>query len=59
MKTDRQIVAIAKTRGATRIYSNDSDIANIAADCNIEVIALWDLPMPPEEQQRLFDQGPM
>ena len=30
VKTDRQIVAIAKTRGVTRIYSNDTDIANIA-----------------------------
>lgn len=57
VKTDRQIVAIAKTRGATRIYSNDSDIANIAAESNIEVVALWDLAMPPEEQQRLFAPG--
>lgn len=54
VKTDRQIVAIAKTRGVTRIYSNDSDIANIAADCNIEVIAIWQLPLPPSEQPNLF-----
>ena len=54
VKTDRQIVAIAKTRGVTRIYSNDSDIANIAAESNIEVVALWQLPLPPESQPGLF-----
>ena len=55
VKTDRQIVAIAKTRGVTRIYSNDIDIVNIAADSNIEVIQVWQLPTPPEEQPTLFD----
>lgn len=55
VKTDRQIVAIAKTRGAMRIYSNDGDIANIADESNIEVVALWQLPIPPAEQPRLFD----
>ena len=58
IKTDRQIVAIAKTRGATRIYSNDGDIANIAAESNIETVALWQLPLPPEQQQKLFEGEP-
>jgi predicted nucleic acid-binding protein len=55
VKTDRQIVAIAKTRGVVRIYSNDTDIANIAAEDGIEVVAVWNLPIPPAEQPKLFD----
>lgn len=58
VKTDRQIVAIAKTRGATRIYSNDGDLVNIAADCDIEVVPVWQLPIPPEAQPTLFDGKP-
>ena len=57
VKTDRQIVAIAKTRGATRIYSNDGDMVNIAAGA-IEVVSLWHLSLPPEEEPDLFDQEP-
>ena len=55
VKADRQIVAIAKTRDVTKIYSNDRDLANIAADSNIEVIPVWQLPTPPEDQPKLFD----
>ena len=54
VKTDRQIVAIAKVLGITRIYSNDSDMHNIASDSGIEVIAVWQLPLPPSEQPTLF-----
>ena len=58
VKADRQIVAIAKTRGVSRIYSNDGDMMNIAAgDSEIEVIPVWQLPMPPAEQQHLFQAG--
>ena len=57
VKTDRQIVAIAKTRGVTRIYSNDSDMVNIAADSGIDVIPVWNLPLPPAEQAKLFEAG--
>ncbi len=58
VKTDRQIVAIAKTCGAARIYSNDSDLVNIAAGCNIAVVPVWKLPIPPEAQPTLFDRKP-
>ena len=54
VKTDRQIVAIAKVLGVERIYSNDSDMQNIASDSGIEVISVWQLPLPPGEQSTLF-----
>ena len=54
VKTDRQIVAIAKVLGVTRIYSNDRDMQNIASESGIEVIAVWQLPPPPAEQTTLF-----
>ena len=57
VKTDRQIVAVAKTRGATCIYSNDGDIANIAADSGVDVIMIWQLPVPPETQTPLPLEG--
>jgi hypothetical protein len=55
IKYDRQIVAIAKVVGATTIYSDDSDIAAIAARANIKVIGLADLPLPPESAQQEMD----
>ena len=54
VKTDRQIVAIAKVLGVAHIYSNDSDMQNIASGSGIEVIAVWQLPPPPGEQAPLF-----
>ena len=55
VKADRQIVAIAKVLGVARIYSDDSDMQNIASESGIEVIAVWQLPPPPNEQATLFD----
>jgi hypothetical protein len=53
VKFDRQIVAIAKTHAATRIYSDDPHIANHGADCDIKVIDLAHLAVPPAVQQEL------
>lgn len=53
VKTDRQIVAVARTLGAVRIYSNDGDMRNIAATCGIEVVHVADLPLPPPSQPAL------
>jgi predicted nucleic acid-binding protein len=55
VKTDRQIVAVAKTLGATRIYSNDGDVRNIAAKVGIEVVHVWDLPVPQPTQPPLVE----
>lgn len=51
LKYDRQIVAIAKTVGATTIYSDDRDIRALAKRVEIEVIGLADLPLPKQSRQ--------
>ena len=51
LKYDRQIVAIAKVAGASVIYSDDDDVRTIAAEVNIPVKGLADLPLPPQDPQ--------
>ena len=51
IKYDRQIVAIAKVARASAIYSDDGDIRSIAADEEIPVMGLADLPLPDEARQ--------
>ena len=50
---DRQIVAIAKTYGATMIYSDDSDVEKFAKQQMISVVKTWELPLPPAKQIHL------
>lgn len=49
-KFDDQIVAIATNENATIIYSDDSDIAGLAAG-RFQVIGIAALPLPPEKAQ--------
>jgi hypothetical protein len=58
VKYDRQIVAIAKVNSATTIYSDDADIAAIAARAKIKVVGLVDLPLPAEKAQLDFQLEP-
>lgn len=57
VKIDRQIIAIARTRGATRIYSDDEGAATFAAKIGLEVVESWKMPLPPidPQQQLSFD----
>lgn len=48
IKYDWQIVAIAKTEGATIIYSDDRGIYNIGVRNKLTVIKTAQLPLPPE-----------
>ncbi len=50
VKFDRQIVAIAKTKNATTIYSDDGDVAAFGADAGLEVIGVAALALPPPSQ---------
>jgi predicted nucleic acid-binding protein len=50
LRFDRQIVAIAKTNGAVRIYSDDEDVMKFARRLGIEVIRTWELPLPSAKQ---------
>ena len=52
LKYDRQIVAIAKVHQATTIYSDDEDIEKVAAESDIPVIGLADIPVPDAKLQR-------
>jgi predicted nucleic acid-binding protein len=55
IKIDRQVVAIAKVRGATVIYSTDGDIATLARESDLQVRHIADLPMPDEEMPLFRD----
>jgi len=57
LRFDRQIVAIARTNGARRIYSDDEDVARFAARLGIEVICTWQLPLPAARQIDMDYQG--
>lgn len=51
IKFDRQIVAIAKVVGASKIYSDDGDVVRIGAAAGIKVVSVAELPLPPETAQ--------
>lgn len=59
VKVDRQIVAVAKTQKAERIYTSDADIQKLAGEVpGLTPIMLWDLPEPPIEETPLpFDEA--
>lgn len=54
LKIDRQVVAIAKSRGVHVIYSNDNDVAVIGRESGLEVRHVADLPVP-EDPSPLFE----
>ncbi len=49
IKLDRQIAAIAKVAGATRLLTNDLGLAKFATACGLGIVRLQDLPVPPEQ----------
>lgn len=55
VKFDRQIVAIAKVCGASKIYSDDEDVQRLTKQHNISVAGLADLPLPEEDKQFKLD----
>lgn len=52
IKFDRQIIAIARVEGVSRIYSNDSDLKTLVGTNGPQVLAFADLPEPPESDQK-------
>jgi predicted nucleic acid-binding protein len=50
LRFDRQIVAIARTNGAKRIYSDDEDVMKFSTRIGIQVIPTWELPLPSAKQ---------
>ena len=58
VRFDRQIIAIAKTNGAKRIYSDDEDLVKYATRAGIEVVRTWELPLPAAKQIDIeYDSG--
>jgi len=51
IKLDRQIVAIAKTAGARRLYTNDGNMTTFATMAGIEVVPIHAVPLPPADPQ--------
>jgi predicted nucleic acid-binding protein len=47
---DRQIVAIAKSNGASVIYSDDNGLEKFAKQQLISVVKTWEIPLPPAKQ---------
>ena len=54
VKVDRQVVAVARVEGASRIYADDRGLVAFAKRLGMDVISTWDLPYPPPQQQDLF-----
>ncbi len=57
VKVDRQVVAIAKTRNAARIYSDDPDIRALGKREDIPVVGVHELPLPAPESGALNFEG--
>jgi hypothetical protein len=50
VKVDRQVIAIARVEGATKIYADDHNLIAFAKRLGMDVVSTWDLPLP--ERQR-------
>ena len=55
IKYDRQIIAIAKTEGASIIYSDDKNIHTFGVNEGLSVIPVAELPLPPADPQATLD----
>ncbi len=56
VKFDRQIIAIAAVAGVSRIYSDDPHLKKLVGPTGPQVIALAELPPPPEGAQINMDE---
>lgn len=58
-KFDRQIVAIAKVVGASRIYTEDGDVKRYAVKASITALSISELTLPPDANQGKLDLKPI
>jgi predicted nucleic acid-binding protein len=58
IKIDRQIVAIAKVRGATRVVSDDGGLCATARGAGLTALAVADLELPPSALQTNLEFTP-
>ena len=52
VKFDRQIIAIAKVHESTTIYTGDNKLASVAKRNGLDVVMVWEIPLPPEAAQK-------
>jgi len=53
VRFDRQIVAIVKANGGTRIYADDDGLKKYAVRCGLTTVSTWELPLPPAKQTQM------
>lgn len=53
VKVDRQVIAVARVEGATRIYADDKNLVGFAKALGMDAFSTWELPVP-EQAQNLF-----
>jgi predicted nucleic acid-binding protein len=60
IKTDRQIMGVARSNNATLIVSNDGELLKLARVHGISAVRVDELPIPDERrQQALFSSAPV
>lgn len=57
VKVDRQVIAVARVEGATRIYADDRDLVAFAKRLGMDVFSTWDLPTPPRVENLFTAAG--
>lgn len=57
VKLDRQIVATARVAQATRLYTDDGELADFARLLGMEAVSTWELPLPPRESNLFTSVG--
>lgn len=58
VKFDRQIMAIARVRQATCLYTDDVRLRNLASTLGVRAIGIADMDLPPRTAQRQFELEP-
>jgi hypothetical protein len=57
IKFDRQIVAISKVAGASKIYSEDEGLRRVAAREGLTALGVADIQIPMGDQFGLWGEG--
>lgn len=53
VRFDRQIVAIVRANGGSRIYADDDGLKKYAVRCGLITVSTWDLPLPAAKQTEM------
>lgn len=57
VKLDRQIIATARVARATRLYTDDGELAAFARLLGMDAVSTWELPLPPHESNLFTSVG--